>query len=99
MTDTSPTRQCIEVSINQQCNESANSLQAVIQFAECACEESRLNKTIGNYTMLQTDETCISVGTDHSICFSAVVSRNGVQVASTGNQELILLPCNTSNNI
>ncbi len=89
--------QCIEVSISQQCNESADSFQAVLQFVDGACTygESRLNMTIGNYTMLQNDyETCIPVETD-PICFSAVVSRNGVEVARTESEELILLQCNT----
>ncbi len=100
MADTSLTltkNQCIEVSINQLCNESADSFQAQLQFADGACGESRLNKTIGNYTMLQHDyKTCIPVGTD-PICFFAVMFHNGVEVARTGSEELILLQCSTSN--
>ena len=87
--------QCIDVSINQQCNESPDSFQAQLQFADGACQNNGSMKTTEKY-MLQNDyETCIRVGTD-PICFSAVVSRNGVDVARTGSQELILLQCNTS---
>ncbi len=88
--------QCIEVSIDKQCNESADSFQARLQFADGACGENTLNKTIGNSTLQNDYETCIPVGTD-PICFSVVVSRNGVDVARTESQELILLQCNTSN--
>ncbi len=99
MTDISSTlmiRQCIEVSINQQCNESADSFQAQLQFADGACGESTLNKTTENYTLQHDYETCIPVGTD-PICFSAVMfHNNGMEVARTGSQELILLQCNTS---
>ena len=99
MTDISSTlmiRQCIEVSINQRCNESADSFQAVIQFADGACGESTLNKTTENLTLQHDYETCIPVGTD-PICFSAVMFHNNVEVARTGSEELILLQCNTSN--
>ena len=100
MADTSLTltkSQCIEVSINRLCNESADSFQAHLLGADGACGENRLNKTIGNYTTLQNDyETCIRVGTD-PICFSAVMFHNSVEVARSGSEELILLQCNTSN--
>ncbi len=88
-------RQCIEVSINQRCNENADSFQALLQFADGACQNNGSMTTTEKY-MLQNDyETCIRVGTD-PICFSAVVSRNGVDVARTVSEELILLQCNTS---
>ncbi len=98
MADVSPTlmiRQCLKVSINQQCNESADSFQAVIQFADGACQNNGSIKTTEKYTLQNDYETCIRVGTD-PICFSAVMSRNGVEVARTVSQELILLQCNTS---
>ena len=96
ISSTLTTEQCIEVSINQQCNESADSFQAQLQFADGACQNTSITTNRTENTILQNDyETCISVGTD-PICFSAVVSRNGVEVARTGSQELILLPCNTS---
>ena len=93
ISSTLTTEQCIDVSINQQCNESADSFQAVIQFADGACEKSRTTET---YTLQHDYRTCIPVGTD-PICFSAVVfHNNGMEVARTGSQELILLQCNTS---
>ncbi len=96
ISSTLTTEQCIEVSINQQCNESADSFQARLQFADGACQNTSITTNRTENTILQNDyETCISVGTD-PICFSAVVSRNGVEVARTGSQELILLQCNTS---
>ncbi len=99
MTDISSTlttKQCVAISINQQCNESADSFQARLQFADGACQNTSITMNRTENTILQNDyETCIPVGID-PICFSAVVSRNGVEVARTVSQELILLQCNTS---
>ncbi len=98
MTDISSTlatKQCVAVSINQQCNESANSFLTGLQFSDGTCQNTGSIKTTEKYTLQNDYETCIPVGTD-PICFSAVVSRNGVEVARTGSQELILLQCNTS---
>ncbi len=96
ISSTLTTEQCIEVSINQQCNESADSFQARLLFADGACQNTSITINRTDNTILQNDyETCIPVGTD-PICFSAVVSRNGVEVARTVSQELILLQCNTS---
>ncbi len=97
ISSTLTTEQCITVSINQRCNESANSFQALLQFADGTCENNGTVKTQAteNSTLRNDYEACIPVGID-PICFSAVVSRNDVEVARIVRQELILLQCNTS---
>ncbi len=95
ISSTLTTEQCIEVSINQHCNESADSFQARLRFADGACENNGTIRTTENYTLQNDYETCIRVETD-PICFSAFVFRNGVEVARTVSQQLILLQCNTS---
>ncbi len=96
ISSTLTTEQCIEVSINQHCNESPDSFQARLLFADGACQNTSITINTTENTIFQNDyKTCIPVGID-PICFSAVVYRNGVEVARTMSRELILLQCNTS---
>ena len=103
MADTSLTlteKQCIEVSINPQCDESADSFQAQLQITDGMCgNDSDIANTTSNhtrYTLRDDYGVCIPVGVD-SICYSPIVFYNGLEVGKIKKEELVLIPCNTTN--
>ena len=97
MTDTSPTlteRQCIEVSINSYCNESADMFQAQIQYAEGTCDRNGTEFTsTNNYTLYENYRQCVPIIKTGNICYSARVFHDGRIVGSTKVKQLTLLPC------
>ena len=107
MTDPSPTlneNPCIEVSINRECNESADSFQAQLQYRMGMCEGGDSEavqaptQSINNCSLSEGYTTCIPIHETGAICYTAQVYHNGtsVVVGRTEPQQLLLLPCNTS---
>ena len=99
-TDPSPIlteRQCIEVSINSFCNESADSFQVQIQYFEGNCER---NVTIfiltDNYTLNESYSQCVPINMAGTVCYRARVFHNFEVVGVTKAQQLTLLPCDTN---
>ena len=92
--------QCIEVSINRFCNESADSFQAQLQYMERRNDTTSAESSILRRTFYALDEnytTCVPITeTEKNVYYSAQVYHNGVVVGRTEPQQLILLPCNTS---
>ena len=99
-TDPSPIlteRQCIEVSINRFCNESANSFQAQIQYFEGSCERnSTVFVSTDNYTLNESYRQCVPINLTGTICYRAIVFYNIEVVGATKAQQLTLLPCSTN---
>ena len=102
MTDPNPTlnqSQCIEVSVNSNCNESAESFQAQLQYTEGLCVSEVVftpTQSTSSYPLSKDYKTCVPFNHTGTICYSALVYRDGVLVGRTERQQLILLPCNTS---
>ncbi len=102
MVDTSPTlqeRMCIDISINNQCNGSANLFHAQLQYAEGYCN----NDTVfleTNKTFNPLYEICIPVldPENELICFAIIILNANTQakVGQTQKQQLVLLQCNSS---
>ena len=100
MTDTSSTlteRQCIEVSINNNCNESADSFQAQLQYTEGMCgNNTALFISTENYTLNEKYRQCVPIHATGTVCYKARVFHNSMVVGATKAEQLILLPCSTN---
>ena len=99
MTDPSPIlteRQCIKVSINSFCNESADSFQVQLHYTEGTCAMQAPTKSTDIDTLSENYIQCVSIKAVSTICYSAEVYHDGIEVGRTERQQLILLPCNTS---
>ena len=97
MTDTIPTltkSPCIEVSINSNCNESADSFQAQLQYTEKMCGIDQVETD--RYALNEDYRVCIPISAMGNVCYSALVFHNNVIVGIKEAQNLILLPCNIS---
>ena len=91
-------RHCIEVSISSNCHERADSFRARLQYTQgiCGQNETILIQTINDTLAIGTYSTCIPISETETICYSAQVFSDGVEVGRTNAQQLTLLSCNTS---
>ena len=101
MTDTSPVlteNPCIEVSINSNCNESADTFQVQLQYTEgmCGRNQTEFTQSTDHYSLGEDYKQCVPLTEPGKFCYSAQVYHNGVVVGSTEPQQLILLLCNIS---
>lgn len=90
---------CIDVSINENCNENANLFQAQLKYAEGTCNPNTKFLT-RNSTFHLAGIICIPVlnFTDPIFCFFVNILNTDTQTIVDGTQEqqLLLLQCNSS---
>lgn len=92
-------RQCIDVIVNNECNERGNSFSVQLEYSEGDCNnrEDIQGRSITRQTINYT--TCVPFELQidsNTICFSGSVFQNGTEVGMITQQQLVLMPCNTS---